>query len=690
MTDATNLYDCLLNGLGYLVDWGREDAYLKVGADTIVEERDSNVEELSENKLDGLHWSSQRSWFNGGKQTRLDAPASDPEKYLVAKNIDTNERGAASLSRAFAEYEQSSPPAASVTQVQGMVFSHPDLIVWAAASASTTIRLRSVGDWGDPTPAIRNAFAAGNAIEGLTSDGQYIYASNHSGANPGIMRGTLSQTTTALVDWDSATVGPIRDIVFLKERIMGWADNTGQVVIKELGIGASPTLNPLKTYAPGWSIRRTQVGQDVFAEIGGYIAWVICNGPDGYLWLWDGTEEPFAAARFPNIETLGVVSYANEKLYVLGRFSASSTGVGSTGTYDSAATFDDASVAYDEASTGTSSTGNLALIECQVDSTGGVVWDVLYTLKGSPYPRFVVRNREILFPVALPEEERRGLTEDDGVAADGQAYAIAAINVASRGLNVGRYWGLTENGVTTAQLWGDDGYTAPQLASLRGDLGVVGEDGLIRREASTYAPLGEIVSPRIDLNVDSPKVFFLGQASFDPLSGEEVTLQYTFDGVATEAPTFTTIETATAGESIRQRLLEGGLPGPQSVAAHYRVQLAPNADTSDTPVLREAGLGVEPTIKPRYDHVFYVKAFDSMKLRNQGNWPGNRSPDTIQTELETLRDNQSVITFREPIYGRDPRAETYVQVRQLEVTKRKIPGEGGGAVIAVRLRELPS
>lgn len=88
--ELQGIYDCAINGVGYLIDWIQPDriAYDQQGDDLLVERRDTS-EEMTENKLDRLWWRSQRSQHGGMGQRRFDVPrVSDPNAFFDSKGID--------------------------------------------------------------------------------------------------------------------------------------------------------------------------------------------------------------------------------------------------------------------------------------------------------------------------------------------------------------------------------------------------------------------------------------------------------------------------------------------------------------------------------------------------------------------------------------------------------------------------
>lgn len=656
-------FDLAINGVGYLLadEVDRQGtigysyargAYIKTNPDLLVERQDLS-HDMSENKIDGLYWSSQRSVWGGAGQARLDNPDfSNRELFLRGKNIDPfTIRGELSLSHAISAGFSG---VGSGSQSEGFCTATSTYLYWGTPDSvtPTNTKVKSVTGWGDAvqTRGFDANWTAGTVIEGMCDDGQYLYVASKT---KGIFRGLLSQQTTNLTQWN--TTGT-RDIAFVKDRIMGHTtDGTSNVLVYEYD-PVSNTQTLQQTLPPGWKIRTDNGAQSVFSEIAGFICWVASNGTDGYLYLWDGTNDPFKAAHFPNFQAWGVVSYAETTLYVIGRDP-----------------------------TGSPFNPRWALIECDVSASGGIQWQVLHVVTDLPRSVGVAKDTEIFFPVRITGDDLVGLTADSGISGS-YAYTIASFNVSNQGLLLGRYWGLTAAGSITGLLWGDTGFTEPSICYFQGALAVVGENGAVRREQSTYAPTGELLSSAIDYNIDSTKVFILGELATSPLpASTSVALQYTTNDPDTETPSFTTVGTinTTAGKLLRQRLAASGV---SAVTVHFRLQLT---GATNSPTVRKVGIGGIYALKPRAQHEMVIRAYDSMSLRNSAPWPANRSPDTIQTELETLWTNQTIVDFQEPIRGRGVRTSVKAQVREMEVRKFTIPGEASGYVIKVVVVEIP-
>ncbi len=658
-------YDLAINGLGYLladevdrpgsigVSYAR-GAYLKTNPDLLVERQDLS-HDMSENKIDGLYWSSQRSFWGGASQSRLDNPDfSNREMFLRSKNVDPfTTRGELTLSKAISAAFSG---VSSGSQSEGFATSTQGYLYWATPDSGTPTnsKIKSVAGWGD-TPQTRgfdSNWTAGTVVEGMCTDGQYLYVSSRT---KGVFRGLLSQQTTNLTRWSTQGV---RDIAFVKDRVMGHTVNgSSQVEIWEFDTVTGVASSAAQTLPPGWTIRTDSGAQSVFSEIAGFIAWIATNGTDGYLYLWDGSSDPFKAAHFPNFQAWGVVSYAETTLYVMGRDPRGSV-----------------------------FTPRWALIQCDVSASGGIQWSVLHIVTDLPRAVAVARDAELFFPVRITGDDLVGLTADSGISS-GYAYTLASFNVANQGLILGRYWGLTSSGSISGVLWGDTGFTEPNLVYFQGALAIVGENGAVRREQTTYAPTGELVSSAADYNIDSTKVFILGELATSPLpASTSVALQYTTNDPDTETPSFTTVGTinTTAGKLLRQRLQATGV---SAVALHLRLQLTGG---TNTPTVRKVGVGGIYALKPRAQHEFVVRAYDLMTLRNgTAPWPTNRSPDTIQTELETLWTNQTIVDFQEPVRGAGARTAVKAQLREMEVRKFSVQGEGSGYVIKVVIVEIP-
>lgn len=658
MGDIPDLYDVKLNGLGYLLHTAQfstgtgqaQDPFTKRHRDLLVEQQDFG-NDIAENKMEGLFWSSQRSWYAGGGQRRLDNPqTSHPERWLRAKNVDTfNERGVLTLAHMF---DQLVDGETGNNQTEGFCTSSDGHLYWVTPDPANAdeVLLRSITTWGGSVSerGFDANWSSGSVVQGLTNDGEFVYASN---SVTGIWRGQLDQQTTALDRW---TTQGARDIAHIKERLMGHTTSSDKVQIWEFAEGVSPNL--VKEYPLGWKIRTATGAQSVFAAIGGFIAWVISNGRDGTLWLWDGEEDPFQAAVFPGFQSWGLVSYAESQLYVIGRDPAG-------------APFLDSWV----------------IIRCEVGAGGTVEWGRLHEIDGLVRPVGAVQRDEILIPARLESDDISGLTSDSGVVG-GRAATVASFSVASDGLNLARHWGRGSTSVTDP-LWNDSGFTEPDLCMFRAAAVMTGEDGSLRAETTQHADLGELISSRIDYNIDVDKVFLIAEAGFEPLKTvTSVTLQITTDD-PDQSPTWTTVGLADVnGDTlVRGRT---GEEGTRSKFLYYRLQLF---GRDNSPEVKKAGCGAVYARKPRPSHVLIIKAFPpaEMELRNGQRWPGDRTPTVIQSELEALWENQTVVDFEEPTYGTEARSAVKVQLREMQVTKQHIPGEGWAMYVIVQLTETP-
>lgn len=667
------LWDCAINGVGYNIAWEIDGfqsyanigvrSYQKIGEDLLVQRNDFS-EDMSENKIDSLFWSSNRSFHGGGGQKRANVPQiSDDEKWLKAKNVDPfSKLGQLTASKCIGD--ESANPASSNTQTEGFCTATTTYLYYASpdASATTRIDLRSITAWNGAISTRQTGFGAGYEVQGLCTDGQYVYAANHDGAAGGINRGLLSQQTTNLTSWSTTEV---RDIAFVKDRIMGWSLNgSSQVVITEFAIGASPTENVVQTLNPGWQIRTSEAAtlgaQRVFAEIQGFIVWIATNGTDGYLWMWDGVNEPFKAARFPGFQAVGVVSYAEQTLYVIGRDPS-----------------------------GAPHSDSWVLIRCDVSPAGSVNWDVIHQVYGVPMPRMAVQGKEIIFPARLPATEWQGLTSDSGVASN-IAYTIGSLYYPTEGLHLGRYWGRGQ--AMSAQMWGESKWTKPDITVFQGSPVITSENGGVRRMYSTYYANAELVSSAIDYNIDTTKLFYMAEAGMAKLpANTTVALQYSADDPEFTTPTWTTIATVSATNStlLRSRLGTDGVGVPGQVLS-YRLQMTTSSGTN-TPLIRKAGLGALYGQKPTYQHMVALKAYDRLQLNNMANHPdqGSALAWTIQSALETLRDNQTVVDFQEPRGGIDPATAIKVRVAEVRTLKTFKVGTGFENIVYVRLMEMP-
>lgn len=660
-------FDFALDGKGYIIADETDHAgslgttyirgsYIKIGNDLQVPRQDFS-HDISENKLDGLFRSGQRSWFNGAGQKRLDNPqSSDNEQFLRGKNIDPfHERGQLTLSHAISSQFSG---VASGGQAEGFVTASESYMYWATPDSGTpsNTNLKSINLWAD-TPTVKSFDAnwtAGTKVQGLTNDGLYVYASN---TTKGVFRSLLSNQSATMNQWNAQG---LRDIAFVKERILGHTTSAGAAQVWSIDTITGTAQQVGVDYPPGFSFRTATGHQSIFAEVGGVACWVISAGSDGYLYTWDGTAAPIRAARFPSFQAWGIISFAEQFVYVIGRDPS-----------------------------GSPMGDRWCIIRCDISASGQATYDVLHIVDDLPLPRAVVQDTEVLFPVRFGADDYAGMTTDNGISG-GNAYAVASLNVATNGLILGKHWGLTNVSVTphttTAILWGGTKFLEPDICVFRNTLVLAGENGEIRAEQTSYPPYGQAVSSAVDFNIDSDKTFLLGEIGSDPVpTGSNVVLETTTQDPDTETPTWEqSCEIDAGGRSARGHLTPKGTKAP---FMHYRVTL--NSATTNTPFLRKAALAATYAQKPVYEHRIVVKAYENMSLRNNASWPRERGPDKIQTELESLRDSQEVVEFQEPISGRGSRQPRKVQVRELNIRKMLMPEVGWQNLIDLRVVEVP-
>lgn len=666
-------YDCAINGIGYILAGELQtpyaplrssETYRKFGKDLQVERQDTS-EEMSENKVDDLYWSSQRSWYSGQGQRRLDSPElSDPESYLQGKNIDPfKERGALLLSNqiniAHAGIEGSSSTSAFGVSSGGSSSTGRFWWIRPTPGNTTLPQVASTQSLGGSL-STRSLTGWSGFAYGMCTDGQYLYVSHK---DNGVWRGRLNQPTTAMTQWKTQGVN---DIAFVKDRIMGWKFNTSteKIEIWELTDAA---VQLTKAYPPGWGTDNQQnTTGSMFAEIKGFICWVIQNADDGYLFVWDGENDPVQAAKFPGMAAEAVYSYAESVLYIIT-------------TQDSNPAFVD-------------DVDRWSIIQAEISVDGDVVWDILHENPGRIYASMASYQNELLFLVEAAEDDTNGLTGDAGSFSGVGTPVVASINLVNNAINLGRHWGLVENGEIIEQLFGLTGMAGPQIHVYRKQVVIVGENGEIRAEQLySPSPIGELLSSSIDKNIDHDKVFIMGEMSSEPLpSDTTVTLQYSITDPNTEIFESKNIGTINGpgGKFLHERISADGVKAP---FIYYRLVITAAAGVDTTPVVKKAGIGCVYGKKPTYDHYLAIMALPTMTLRNGSSaWPTERTPKKIQEELEALRDSQEVVDYQEPNLGSSINfTSRKVQVRELDIRKVFVPSEGWGSLINVRLTEVP-
>lgn len=669
-TGIPHLYDLAIDGKGYLLahemstpfaQLRTTESFRKVGREREVDRQDFS-EEMSENKLDDLRWSSQRSWFGGYNQRRKDGPQSNVEKFYRSKNLDTfRKRGEASISQRLervvtrAGFNSGTGPPYGLSCVSGTDARYS----WLSPTSSTAWQVRSVADLTFTPISNRSITGFSGDPTGMCSDGQYIYVSG----SAGVFKGDSEAPTTALT---SITSQAVEDISFVKERIMGWRASGGAHQIWE--ISSTGTTNLVMTHEIGMRVGGiTTLGPvDVFCEIKGFIAWVAASSKQGELWLWDGENDPFKAAVFPNVLTKGCYAYAESVLYTFGQFRNPST-----------------------------SPNQFNIIQCEISASGDCVWDVVHQGDGVAFPSFTCIQNEIFFPVLLADSEINGLDEDVGLTTisgkDGNfAACIGSLNVANNAFNPTRFWGRHDStGALAGPLFNGESLSEFQLRLFKNQLVFSDSDGEVRVEMlHEYAARAELVSSLIDNNIDSEKIWLMGEIATEPLTsaGQLAQLYYGIKDPEAETPAWIPVGNGlVSGKNyMRARLSPEGVKSP---FIFYRVVLVNGTDV--TPVLRKAGLGGTARKKPSYDYYLSLKALEHMTLRDGSSpWPKDRQWDTVIKELEDLYDSQKVVEFQEPT-GRDPRPPVRVQVKEFESKKTHVPNEGWAGLMTVRLSEVP-
>jgi hypothetical protein len=207
-------------------------------------------------------------------------------------------------------------------------------------------------------------------------------------------------------------------------------------------------------------------------------------------------------------------------------------------------------------------------------------------------------------------------------------------------------------------------------------------------ESSTgvLEPTGFVLSSVMDWNIDSNKILMKGELATMPLpAGSTATLEYTPD----QGKTFTTVgvQSATAGI-----LVSAPIVNVQVQIAQTRATITPDTTTLVSPILKKAGLAALYGLKPRRLYKMAIKAYSYMTLKNGTDHP-NSGPGlsvSIESFLQGLRDNQTVVQFQPPGWGEEQTSDIpQVRIGQMKVHRNWTQQSGWSNICLVELFEVP-
>jgi len=173
-SDQFTAFDFALDGVGYMLEPEAQaivgiPAYSTDGPDIAVE-RQSLSDSLSDNKLDALAWSSNRSWHEGAGQKRHDQPEfSSPHRFLESEGVDITEKGQLTLLPSCSKV-------LSLTNVDPTApqrLTASDSHVWVAAGQPNLRRFAALD--GTDVATVSTATETSQDTYDLASDGSLVY-----------------------------------------------------------------------------------------------------------------------------------------------------------------------------------------------------------------------------------------------------------------------------------------------------------------------------------------------------------------------------------------------------------------------------------------------------------------------------------------------------------------------------------
>ncbi|MEO7398243.1 MAG: hypothetical protein ABIW84_06745, partial [Ilumatobacteraceae bacterium] len=281
--DALSNYDVALDGIGMMLatqdeaDGLLRSSYGMVAPDLHIERTDIGAE-LTDNKLDSLYTSSNRSWHEGAGQKRLDVvQVSSDFKFFESKGIDIADKGEIKLHKATSlivanAHSTTRPRLAVASDVLYMVAGQPNLTrVTTLTGTNTTV---STG-----TETSQN-------VADLASDGTDLYIAL--GAD-GIHKITAASGAGVHYSGVLATV-----LAWSKAALWAAGPSGGRDHLYSVAAGVVGNSSDVYAFPVNQSVVQiTELGPML------YIAVTAATNSQSYVYAYDGTNAPFVALPLP-------------------------------------------------------------------------------------------------------------------------------------------------------------------------------------------------------------------------------------------------------------------------------------------------------------------------------------------------------------------------------------------------------
>lgn len=202
-------------------------------------------------------------------------------------------------------------------------------------------------------------------------------------------------------------------------------------------------------------------------------------------------------------------------------------------------------------------------------------------------------------------------------------------------------------------------------------------------EQTTYLSSGNVISSVIDLNNDVLKLWFKGDAGFDPLpANTSVQLEYSTDN----GTTWTSLGTVS---TLAATLLEGN-PYVQTKRIQYRLTLASSSGNANTPVVTTSRIGGWPISAVKPEHILVIRAYPRFEFRTGQQIHNTKRGWDLFDQLAAKRANGTVCDYQPP-WWRHSNQTLKVRVSTLSVLHGLSWGETGdevGGPIQISLKEI--
>lgn len=687
------LYDCAINGVGYLVAWEIEKnlafvhaAYLETGSDLVVEKTDFTTEEMTENKGDKMYWRSQRSWHKGAGQQRYDQPkVSDPDAFLLSQGVDVRVPGRASLYPDITNVYTSSNAyvaPAKLAAANNMVWVEDYTVAQSDRWVGLTLPATDGG--AVTTTPVRAGITNGTLVVDVASDGQNLYFAAPD-AGPAAIYTIAGNSSSGAVGtvYASGTFGTgaaatdARTIAWAKGQLVAAGIQSGLLGAPStvwrlfaVGAGAGGTSKELLLLPPGYTVHHNAI-----TSIAGFILFGATSAGQSVVYAWDGQTTPYVCAELPEGDTiLCMENYLGVEV-LIGCSRAKTTGEQTGVLYVGQAT----------------SAGQLILQEIVEIGDNGIPWPIGTVNDGKSYDMGCIRNRGRYSYFTW---------QPFGTGVYDHAYQSYSRHLGNLYANAGSLL---------------NGGNSPVVFPPIGDL-VVCQRRLCFSTVDTFGatyPIyaenvtklvasGQILSSVIDWNIDKPKNILQAELGTLPLpAGTSSAVAYSTDGGTTS----TTIGTlSTTGATLLSSSATATPPlnfSANSNTINSLVTLTSDAAThTQSPFLKKAGFGAWYGSKPTLEWQMYLRCDDRLTTKPGTPYvitgagggivgPAPTLSDQIVALLRALRVSQAIVDFQPPGWG-DTRTDTYkVQVRGYELFRWNVPGAGFGGAVRVELKEAP-